>query len=161
MLDAGGDPEQVRPAQEQARQDVRVVVADMVRVGAVDDALFAGSRARALARGGRSGRAIRAHLASRGVDAERIHEAVQAAQSEALDDPAQTELAAALLQARRRRIGPFSRHAQDDQPEAAQALRQRALAALARAGFSHDVASSALDADLDTAEVLIARLRRV
>ncbi len=158
-LDAGGDPDQVRQQQQAAREAVRGVVLDMVRLGAVDDAAFAEGRARALTRGGRSRRAIGAHLASRGVDPDQIQQAVQAAQSDALDDPAQAELAAALLQARRRRVGPFDAATEDDQPEARQARRQRALAALARGGFAHDVALSALDMDRDTAEALIARLR--
>lgn len=168
-LDAGGDPDQVRQLQQQAREAVRGVVLDMVRLGAVDDAAFAEGRARALSRGGRSRRAIGAHLASRGVDADQIQHAVQAAQSDALGEASQAELAAALLHARKRRVGPFSRAPQADQPEANQAEtnqaetnqagRQRALAQLARAGFSHDVALSALEIDLETAEALIARLR--
>lgn len=158
--EAGVDPDQIRQGQEQARREVRTVVADMVRIGVVDDAVFAESRARALARGGRSRRAIGAHLAHRGIDPERIAEAVRGAQSETLDDAAQAELAAALLQARKRRIGPFSPPPGDDDPgDGDLPRRQRALAALARAGFSHDVASSALDTDLEAAEALIARLR--
>lgn len=166
-LEAGGDPDQVRQVQEQARAQMRVVVADMVRIGAVNDAAFAEGRARALSRGGRSRRAIAAHLATRGIDPERIEQAVHTAQSEALEDPATAELGAALLQARRRRIGPFSLRSPDASPGASpgedaaaeQAARQRALAALARAGFSHEVAVRALDSDRDTAEALIARLR--
>lgn len=161
----GVDPDQIRQGQEQARRDVRTVVTDMVRIGVVDDAVFAESRARALARGGRSRRAIGAHLANRGIDPEQIAEAIRGAQSEALDDAAQAELAAALLQARKRRIGPFSPPSGDEAPgedspgDGDLPRRQRALAALARAGFSHDVASSALDTDLEAAEALIARLR--
>ena len=158
-LDVGGDPDEVRQRQQQAREAVRGVVLDMVRLGAIDDAVFAEGRARALSRGGRSRRAIGAHLASRGVDAEAIQQAVRAAQSEALGDPAEAELAAALLQARKRRVGPFVTSPPEPASEVAQAARQRALAALARAGFSHEVATAALDADRETAEALIARLR--
>ena len=161
-LEAGRDPDQVRQLQQQAHEQVRAVVRDMARIGAVDDAAFAEGRARALSRGGRSRRAIGAHLASRGVDPDQIQQAVRSAQSEAIGDPAQAELAAALLHARKRRVGPFSpvqHDQQHDQHGAGQAARQRALAAFARAGFSHEVASSALDADLETAETLIARLR--
>ena len=158
-LEAGGDPDEVRQQQQRAREAVRGVVLDMVRLGAIDDAAFAEGRARALSRGGRSRRAIGAHLASRGVDAEAIQQAVQAAQSEALGDPAEAELAAAVLQARKRRVGPFDLAPREQPPELAQAARQRALAALARAGFSHEVATRALDTDRETAETLIARLR--
>lgn len=169
-LELGGDPDQVRQVQEQAGAQVRAVVVDMARLGAVDDAAFAEGRARALARGGRSRRAIAAHLASRGIDPDRIEEAVHTAQSSAFDsepsdndhaardDAGLAELGAALVQARRRRIGPFSVQPVNDEPD--QSARQRALAALARAGFSHDVATRALDSDREAAEALIARLRR-
>lgn len=158
-LDLGDDPEQVRQAQEQAHAEIRSVIADMTRLGAVDDAAFAEGRARALSRGGRSRRAIMAHLAGRGIDPERIEQAVQAARSEILDDAGLAELGAALIQARRRRIGPFSLHPPSEDPAARTAARQRALAALARAGFSHETAMRALDSDRDEADALIARLR--
>ena len=158
--EAGGDPDEVRQHRQQAREAVRAVVSDMMRLKLVDDTMFADGRARALSRGGRSRRAIAAHLASRGIDAERIAGALLHAQSGVLDDVAQAELAAALLQARKRRIGPFGVQPGDgDSAEAEEGARQRALAALARAGFSHDVARNALETDLETAEALIARLR--
>jgi regulatory protein len=157
---AGDDPDEVRQRRQQAREAVRTVVSDMVRLKLIDDTMFADGRARALSRGGRSRRAIAAHLASRGIDAERIEGALLHAQSGVLDDAAQVELAAALLQARKRRLGPFAAQPGDGEwTEADDAARQRALAALARAGFSHDVARSALETDLETAETLIARLR--
>ncbi len=158
--EAGADPDEVRQHRQQAREAVRVVVSDMMRLKLVDDTMFADGRARALSRGGRSRRAIAAHLASRGIDAERIAGALLHAQSGVLDDVAQAELAAALLQARKRRIGPFGVQPGDgDSAEAEEGARQRALAALARAGFSHDIARNALETDLETAETLIARLR--
>lgn len=127
------------------RLAVREVVARLVAAGAVDDAAFAASRARSLGRTGRSRRAIAAHLAARGVEG--------AAARAALPEDAEGELAAALALARRRRLGPFRN------PEAT-ADERRELAVLARAGFSRDTARRALDADPDTAEALVARLRR-
>nr|WP_321985620.1 RecX family transcriptional regulator [uncultured Lichenicoccus sp.] len=163
-LSAGADPEEVVAQREQAKAGVAVIVSGMSRIGAVDDAVFAQSRARALARSGRSRRAIGAHLAQHGVGADAAGEAVLALGSE-LGGAEDAEFAAALMQARRRRIGPYRRDAEPgaDEDTAArqqlQAARQRALAALCRAGFAYDVASRALDADLETAEALIARLR--
>ena len=66
-----------------------------------------------------------------------------------------SELAAALVLAHRRRIGPFR---SGDAPH--EAGRQRELGVLARAGFPHWVAREALAMDLDQAETLVNRLRR-
>jgi regulatory protein len=127
------------------RQRVREVVARLAAAGAVDDAAFAVNRARSLGRTGRSRRAIAAHLAARGVTADDARAALP-------DDP-EAELAAALALARRRRLGPFrnSDAAADPRHE---------LGVLARAGFSHAIAARALRTDPDTAEALLARLRR-
>jgi regulatory protein len=105
------------------------IVAALTAAGALNDAAFAESRARRLARSGSSQRRIAAHLAARGV---------------ALETPTD-EFAAALAFARRRRLPPFG-----------EAERLKALAALARAGFSRAIAEAVLRADRDEAE---ARLR--
>jgi regulatory protein len=129
-----------------ARQAVRAVVARLVALGAVNDAAFAASRARSLGRAGRSRLAVAAHLAAHGV-------ARQTAQAALPDDP-EAEFGAAVLLARRRRIGPFRRTPAD--PEA----RRRELGMLARAGFPQPVAEAALDMAPDEAEALVLRLRR-
>jgi regulatory protein len=121
----------------------RAVVAQLTAIGALDDARFAESRVRSLQRAGRSRRAISAHLQAKGVPAELA--AVP-------EDPA-AELAAALLYARRRRIGPF-------RPEPDPDLRPRDLARMARAGFTAAAANQALDLPADEAEALVAQARR-
>ena len=130
------------------RERVRAVVARLVAAGLVDDAAFAASRARSLARAGRSRRAVAAHLAARGV-------AGEVARSVLPDDPG-VELAAALACARRRRIGPFRVGPPADAP-----VRLRELGILARAGFAQDVASRALGMTLEAAEALVIDLRRL
>jgi regulatory protein len=124
------------------------VVARLAAAGAVSDAAFAASRARSLARAGRSRAAIAARLAAKGAG-----EAAPAALAEALPDR-EAELAAACIAARRRRIGPFAAAAPDAE------ARHRALAALARAGFPRAVAEAVLAMDEDEAEARIARFRR-
>jgi regulatory protein len=138
--------EEAGPGVETARHTVREVVARLVAAGAVDDTTFAESRARTLTRAGRSRRAVAAYLAGRGVAPEIAHAAL------AGDD--ETELAAALSLARRRRIGPFRRG-----PADAEVLR-RELGVLARAGFAQDVASRALRMEPVEAEALVLRLRQ-
>jgi regulatory protein len=112
----------------------------------VDDAAFAESRARRLARAGRSRRAIAAHLAAKGVARE--------AAAAALAEEEGAELDAALAWCRRRRAGPFA--AGSAGPEA----RLKALAALARAGFARDVAEAALAMEPEAATERLLAARR-
>jgi regulatory protein len=130
-----------------ARTAARRVVADLVRAGIVDDAAYAAGRARTLLRTGRSARQVAVHLAQRGVDAAMVREAVPA--------DAERELAAALLLARRRRLGAY---AAPGAMQDAAALR-RALGAFARAGFSQGVSRLALAMGREEAEARIAALR--
>ena len=137
--------EEARAALPALRRIVRDVAARLVAAGAIDDAAFARSRARTLARSGRSTRAIAAHLAARGVGESEVNAAVS-------DDP-DSELAAALAFARRRRIGPFRQPGADADP-------RRELGVLARAGFPMEVATRAMRMDPEAAELVVSRLRR-
>ena len=125
------DAELVARQAAEARDAIRAVVAKLAAAGAVNDAAFAESRAHSLVRAGRSRRAVAAHLASKGVGAETARAV--------LPEDAASELAAALILARRRRIGPFRTGATPDA-----AGYRRELAMLARAGFAQDVARRAL-----------------
>ena len=147
----GAAPEAVAPQAAAARAAAAVVARAMVAAGAVDDAAFAASRARRLARTGRSRRAIAAHLGAKGV----AQETAAAALPEAA-----AELDAALAQCRRRRIGPFASGEPPEDPQAARALRMKALAALARAGFGREVAEAALGMDPAEAEERLIALRQ-
>jgi regulatory protein len=140
---AGGETAAARLAD--LRRLVRGVVERLVAAGIVDDAAFAASRARSLARSGRSRRAVAAHLAARGI--------ADGDAAEALPDDPEVELAAALVLTRRRRIGLF-------RPPGAAADPVRELGVLARAGFSREAATRALGTAPATAEALLARLRR-
>jgi len=134
----GRDAEAVAADVETSRALVPLVIERLREVGLVNDRAFAAGRARSLSHGGRSGRAIRAHLAARGVAAETVREAVP--------NDRGAELDAALTFARKRRIGPYARDAEDRE------ARQRALAAMARAGFDFDVCERALRMDRDDAD---------
>src|SRR5215469_13689104 len=127
---------------EQGKRVAREVAARLAAAGAVNDAIFAESRARSLARSGRSRQAVTAHLIAKGVDA--------AAARAALSADEENELAAALVLARRKRIGPFRLGEPPDQ-----AARQRELAVLARAGFPQPLARKALAMQADEAEARI------
>ena len=143
---AGADPAAAEIAA--ARAAVPRVVAALAAAGALSDADFAASRARSLHRAGRSRRAIAAHLAARGVPQETARAA--------LPEDATGELAAALLLARRRRLGPFrAAPLPPDDPAAA----RREQGVLARAGFAEAVVRRALTCDPAEAEALILELR--
>jgi regulatory protein len=131
-----------------AKQAAREVVARLAAAGAVNDAAFAESRVRNLVRAGRSRRAIGAHLAAKGVRPETQRSVLP-------ENAAEAELAAALVLARRRRIGPF-RAGNPPDP----AGRRRELAIFARAGFPQSVAVRALDTDAAQADALVNLLRR-
>ena len=133
------------PAAATAREAVRRVARALAASGAVDDAAFARARARRLGRAGRSRQAVAAHLAAKGV-------APELARTVLPDDGA--ELEAAVLQTRRRRIGPF--RSPDDPGDPA---REQGM--LARAGFSGEVARAALRLDREAAEAIAERARRV
>jgi regulatory protein len=108
------------------------VVERCVRSGLVDDARYAEARTASLRRRGGSSRAIRAKLAAKGVGREVLNEAVTAS--------AEEERTAAHALARRRRLGPY-------RPGDRKAFRDKDLAAMARAGFSFDVARSVIDGE--------------
>ena len=133
-----GDAEKGRAAREAARR----VAGKLAESGAVNDEAFAQARTRVLRRAGKSARAIGAHLAAKGVSRER-------GEAPAPQPKPEDELGAAAIHVRRRRLGAF--RSLEDTPE----QRRRELAALARAGFPHPVASAALRLSRAEAEALI------
>ena len=126
--------------------EIAGIAQSLVAAGAVNDAAFAESRARRLARSGHSRRAIAAHLAAKGIESETA--------TAALPEGEEAELLAALAFCRRRRIGPFARVVPDA------AARMKALAALARGGFAQGVARRALAMEPDQAEEMLLAGRR-
>jgi regulatory protein len=143
---AGEAPDAVAPRAAEAKRHAATVARKLAGSGAVDDAAFAAARARRLSRGGRSRRAIAAHLAAKGV--------ARDAADAALPEGEEAELDSALALCRRRRAGPFAPGPLP--PEA----RLKALAVLARAGFPRGVAEAALDTPLEEAEARLAALRQ-
>lgn len=110
--------------------DPEGVAARMVRLGYVDDAAFAAARARGLQRRGMGPGRVRQSLQAYGVEADD-----QAAALQGLDP-----VTAAIDFARRKRFGPFGL------PVADPKVRQRQLAAMARAGHGPRLAAAVLSA---------------
>jgi regulatory protein len=98
-------------------------------------------KARSLFRSGRSGRAIGAYLAARGVSSEAIGEALESRADEE-EEGVEPDLEAALRFARKKRLGRF-------RPEEQRAdKRERDMAALGRAGFSWNIAKTVVDEEI-------------
>ncbi len=129
------------PVEEGAHAAIEAVIEDLSRAGLIDDARYAGMKARSLFNGGRSGRAIGAYLAARGIESSVIGDALEARAEEA-ENPEDPDLEAALRFARKKRLGRFR------SPELRAEKRDRDLAALGRAGFSWAIARSVVDEEM-------------
>lgn len=115
-----------------APADIAALIDRLAALGYVDDAAFAAMKGRAMAARGLGSRRVAQALAAAGVGPDDRGAAPDAPQA----------LAIAVDFARRKRLGPFARSVVDDQK-----LRQKALAAMLRAGHSLDVARRVLAAD--------------
>jgi len=123
--------------QNQLHAVIDVIVEKHKKTGALDDAAFAEMKTANWRRAGRSARAIRLRLGKNGVARDLVDQALdQSAEGENAED---AELKAALALAKRRRLGPFRQKSSDDPDR-----KRKDLAALARAGFSLDVARKVL-----------------
>lgn len=134
------DGETISAAARTARSSIPRIITRLRTAKLLNDGAFAIARAKRLTGQGKSRRGALAHLAAKGV--------APGTAAEALADDPERELAAACAFLRRRRAGPFG-----DAPE------PKTLAALARTGFSQDIAERALRLDRDTAEELIRKMR--
>lgn len=117
---------------------IEAVVARKVASGLIDDRRFAENRIASLKRRGTSQRMIGVKLSAKGVDREMI---AQTSRSNPED-----ELAAALIAARRKRLGPWrTRGSRAD-------WRQKDIAALMRAGFGSSIARAVIDGAAESGE---------
>jgi regulatory protein len=116
------------------------VIGRLLRAGLLDDHKYAEARAVTLHRRGMSAGRIRGRLVQKGVDAEAAQSALAALAAETAPDPAGVDLSGAVNLARRRRLGPFRL------PADRARMREKDLAALARAGFGYHLAVKVIDA---------------
>lgn len=117
---------------------VNELVEKLVRNGLVNDQAYAETKAHSLRASGRSARVIAQKLKLKGVAKEVVEQKVAEASAEV------SEEAAALIWARKKRLGPFRRDLKT-RPD----NRQRDLAAMARAGFSFAMAKKIIDGSAD------------
>ncbi|MDD3028917.1 MAG: regulatory protein RecX [Alphaproteobacteria bacterium] len=127
--------------QEELYRAIEVLVGKYKKMGVINDAAFAEMKVGSLRRQGKSRRAIVQKLAQQGVAERHVRQAL-AEKEEALA-PDEGDLQAARVLAKRRRLGVFrTKPCCDD-------AARKDLAALARAGFSLDVARRALAGEED------------
>ncbi len=115
--------------------DIVALVERLRELGYVDDGAFASARAASLQRRGYGERRIRQALQAAGIGDEDA--------GRASDHVRENELMAALRFAERKRIGPFASHEPDRQ------ARQKAFAAMMRAGHPLDVVRQVLNASAE------------
>ena len=121
---------------------VESIIVRLQQQGLLDDARFAATRAGSLHRQGRPQRRIAMGLAQKGVDPETVARTM----ASFADENPVADLAAALIYARKRRLGPFG---PQGEPE-------KQLAAMIRRGFDLRTARRILACpDRETAEALL------
>lgn len=123
---------------------VDALIVDMKRLGFVDDAAFAQTRAVSLHRSGKSSRAIAQRLISKGIQGDALDDALRAASEELGhgEDKRAMDRTAAVALAQRRRLGVFN-----PDPVKREARRTKDMAALARRGFGYDICQAVVDAE--------------
>ena len=114
--------------------------------GVINDAAYADMKVGSLRRAGRSARMISQKLAMKGIKNEAVSRALLSHEE---DEGGDQEMKAALLFAKRRKIGRFRDPSKAAlPPEAAAKQKNKEVASMARAGFSFDVIRKVLDADI-------------
>lgn len=116
--------------------DVAAVIDKLLARKLVDDSVFAEGRAMSLARRGLPRSQIVQRLKIKGVEGEEVDKAIAALETAGI-----TDRTAAILFAKRKRLGPFCVHAGQRKEQ-----RLRHMAAMARAGFDGTLARMVLDA---------------
>ena len=115
---------------------VATLVERLVESGAVNDVAYAEGRTARMRRLGKGSGKIRAALRAKGISNDEANRVI--AETATRADGSSADLAAAIDYVRRRRLGPFRKTPRDRDTD------RRDLGALARAGFSLDVAQAAL-----------------
>lgn len=125
----------------EAEKWLDAVIAKFERLGYLNDAEFAEMRARGLHARGTPLAGIRFKLRQQGVTDPDIDAALEALRNE--NESRNLDLDAAIKLARRRRLGPYRSEDADVRKD----RREKDLSALARAGFSYDIAQRIIDSD--------------
>lgn len=119
---------------------VEPVIETLLRIKILDDSVYAEHRAQSLHRRGRATRLIARDLAQKQTSEVAIEHALTT-----LSEEGHTDLKAAVMLARKKRLGPYGPPLPTDR-ETRQKQRIKQLGTLARAGFSFEVSRRIVDA---------------
>lgn len=117
------------------------VIEKFERLGYLNDPEFAEMRARGLHNRGTPLAGIRFKLRQQGIGDDDIEAALATLEDET--ESTNLDLDSAIRLARRRRLGPY----RSDDADVRKERREKDLSALARAGFSYDIAQKIIDSD--------------
>lgn len=122
---------------DEAARWVDDLLVKLAGLGYVDDEAYAAMKTRGLHHRGKGMRAIRATLTAKGIGPETAQNALDAL----VEEEGDPDLAAAIRLAAKRRLGPYRQGTNRAE------MRQKDMAALARAGFGFDVARRVIEAE--------------
>lgn len=114
--------------------------------GLLNDESYVNGAVASLMRQGRSDKYIRAKLLSKRLSLEQISSALESFRQQEGKNAQDTEIEAALRFIRRKKIGPYRPQ------ELRSELLRKDLGALARAGFSYDIAQRVLEMDVNSSD---------
>ena len=130
----------------QLRLDIETIIEKHRKTGALNDKLYAESKATSLRRAGKSRRVIQQKLKIKGIDNQIVDQALASKDEDAGMDSETAELKAAHILAKRKKLGPYRLGASDAD------RTRKEMAALARAGFSLAIVRKVLGATLEDIE---------
>lgn len=145
----GMDPAEITSRLNKGLQEIPSILAKVKRLGIVNDHTFTEYKVSSFIRSGRSQRVIQNKLLQKGVAFDVVQSVLDQYQGK------DTELLAALIYARKRRIGPFRRADRELTIE----IKQKEQLSFARGGFSFVMTGKILSMDLIEAEEMIQKLR--
>lgn len=139
---------------EQNREDCIVLLDKTAQkfqeLGLLDDVAYLKGMVTSLRRRGLAARNIEMRLIQKGLDKDSIQHALKAHDSEEFDSDENGDVSSALIFIRKKKLGPYD-IAERRTPE-------KTLAAIARAGYSYDIAKKVLDMDEQEREERLMRL---
>jgi len=124
-------------ARQNLESAIEEIIASHKKSGVINDGSFAEMKIHSLRRKGKSRRAIKMKLAEKGINAAIVDEAIT--QHEQFTTPEEAEMQAAFAFAKRKKLGKFGKSPDDPNK------RRKDFAALAREGFSSNIARAVLE----------------
>ena len=135
------------PSQEECLKLLQGITEKMIELGFLNDDQYTIGMVTSLRKRGASRRNILAKLSQKGLDKELILSTLESIDNarQSSDENTDPDYQAALIFARKKRLGPYARHDLSElDTEKQEKAKRRALGALARAGFSFDIANRIL-----------------